>query len=89
MPLERIVSLNRFERSFDKLPEDIKKRFEKQLDHFIKDPFYPSLKTERIIGNIYASRVTDFYRFTWQFGEEKSTVVLRNVGKHDPTLKHV
>ena len=87
MPLERIASLSRFDRAFDKLPKEIKKRFAKQLDLFIKDPFYPSLKTERIRGAVYASRVTDFYRFTWEFGEEKATVILRNIGKHDPTLK--
>jgi mRNA-degrading endonuclease RelE of RelBE toxin-antitoxin system len=87
VPLERIVSLSRFDRAFDKLPQDIKKRFNKQLDHFIQDPFYPSLKTERIRGTVYASRVTDFYRFTWEFAEEKSTVILRNIGKHDPILK--
>jgi mRNA-degrading endonuclease RelE of RelBE toxin-antitoxin system len=87
VPLERIVSLRRFDRAFDKLPRDIKKRFSKQIELFIEDPFYPSLKTERIKGGVYASRVTDFYRFTWEFGEEGSTVVLRNIGKHDPTLK--
>ena len=38
MPLERIVSLSRFDRAFDKLPKDVKKRFEKQLDFFIQDP---------------------------------------------------
>ncbi|MFH1151386.1 MAG: hypothetical protein V1748_13025 [Actinomycetota bacterium] len=87
MPLERIVSLSRFDRAFGKLPKDIQKRFEKQLDLFIQDPFYPSLQTERIRGSVYASRVTDFYRFTWEFGDEKSTVILRNIGKHDPILK--
>ncbi len=84
-----IVALRRFDRAFDKLPSDIKKRFSKQLEHFIQDPFYPSLKTERIRGSIYASRVWDFYRFTWEFGEEKSTVILRNIGRHDKTLKDV
>ena len=87
MPLQRIVSLRRFDRAFEKLPRDIKKRFSKQLDLFIQDPLYPSLKTERIRGAVYASRVTEFYRFTWEFGEEKSTVILRNIGKHDPVLK--
>ncbi len=87
MPLEKIVSLARFDRAFDKLPAEIRKRFAKQLDLFLRDPFYPSLHTERISGGVYASRVTDFYRFTWEFGEEKSTVILRNIGKHDPTLK--
>lgn len=87
MPLEVIVSLSRFDRAFDKLPLEIRKRFSKQLEHFVQDPFYPSLKTERIRGSIYASRVSDFYRFTWEFGEEKSTVILRNIGKHDRTLK--
>lgn len=87
MPLEIIVSPSRFDRAFDKLPREIKKRFSKQLDLFIQDPFYPSLKTERIRGSVHASRVADFYRFTWEFAEEKSTVILRNIGKHDPTLK--
>jgi mRNA-degrading endonuclease RelE of RelBE toxin-antitoxin system len=87
VPLQRIVSLRRFDRAFEKLPRDIKKRFSKQLDLFIQDPLYPSLKTERIRGAVYASRVTEFYRFTWEFGEEKSTVILRNIGKHDPVLK--
>lgn len=87
MPLKKIIRLSRFDRAFGKLPQEIKKRFSKQLDFFIQDPFYPSLKTERIKGSIFAFRVTDYYRFTWEFGEEKSTVILRNIGKHDPTLK--
>ncbi|PKQ28404.1 MAG: hypothetical protein CVT63_02860 [Candidatus Anoxymicrobium japonicum] len=87
MPLEKIASLHRFDKAFEKLPRDIKKRFAKQLSLFTQDPFYPSLKTERIRGAIYASRVTDFYRFTWEFGDDKSTVILRNIGKHNPALK--
>jgi mRNA-degrading endonuclease RelE of RelBE toxin-antitoxin system len=87
VPLEKVVKLVRFDRAFNKLPADIQRRFAKQLAFFLQDPFYPSLHTERITGGVYASRVSDFYRFTWEFGEEKSTVILRNIGKHDPTLK--
>jgi|BarGraNGADG00312_1021997.scaffolds.fasta_scaffold19104_2 mRNA-degrading endonuclease RelE of RelBE toxin-antitoxin system len=89
MPLKRLIRLNRFVRAFDDLDADIQKIAEKQFHFFIENPFHPSLHTEKIdkAKGIYASRITDNVRFTWQFGEEKSTVVLRNVGEHNKVLK--
>ena len=73
------IETERFKRRFRKLNKNERNSANKQLCLFADDPFYPSLQTERLVGNVYASIVTDDIRFTWEFGKEKSTVILMNI----------
>jgi len=74
---------NIFKKQFDKLPLNIKKSLWSSLDKFVSDPFYPSLKTEKIKGTeIYSSRLNIQYHFSWVSGENK-IIILRNVDIHD------
>jgi len=74
---------NIFKKQFDELSLNIKKSLRLSLDKFGSDPFYSSLKTEKIKGTeIYSSRINIQYRFSWVSGEDK-IIILRNVDRHD------
>jgi mRNA-degrading endonuclease YafQ of YafQ-DinJ toxin-antitoxin module len=53
----------------------------------MENPRHPSLRTKEIRGqdNIFEASITMDIRMTWQYTEE--VILLRNIGKHDTTLK--
>jgi len=79
----KLKMTNRFKKQAKDLPPEIKKSLQSSLEKLIKDPFYNSLRTEKIRGtDIFSSRINKQYRFSWQF-EEENIIILRNVDKHD------
>jgi len=53
----------RFHRSFADAPEDIKKAFEKQLPHLLRDLRHPSLQAKKYDATRWQGRVTRGWRF--------------------------
>jgi len=80
MRLERTAQ---FKRDFVSLPEEIRRRIEKQLAILLQNPRHPSLRIKRMEGirDIWEGRITKSYRFTFQM--KGYTCILRRVGRHD------
>lgn len=71
----------KFLRSYNRLPQNIQKKVDKQVRFLLADMFYPSLRTKRMGGvNRWEARVDRSYRFT--FDKDKDTVIFRTVGSH-------
>ena len=66
-----------------KLPKRIQSATDKQLEHLLYDPEHPSLNIKKMKDprKIWEGRVTESYRFTFQFQED--IYILRKVGTHD------
>jgi mRNA-degrading endonuclease YafQ of YafQ-DinJ toxin-antitoxin module len=87
----KIERTNKFKREFKKLPEPVKKEFEKQLKRLLEKPnppFHPSLRIKKVQGTdgIFEATIIMGVRMTWQF--TKNGILLRNIGEHDKTLKN-
>ena len=90
-PSVRFTRTRRFRRGYGKLDERYRQLVKKALSQFLADPAYPGLRAKRIQGTdgIWEMRAGRDIRITFHFekGEDGTrTVVLRNVGHHDPTL---
>jgi len=83
----RIRRLDRFVKSFKKLDAGSRKKIETAIRKLVADPWYPSLQTSKLEGTgyIFYCRASDELRITFHFDGE--TIVLRNCGHHDPTLR--
>jgi addiction module RelE/StbE family toxin len=83
----RISFTKNFVREYRKLPEEIQKNVDKQLEMLMENPRHPSLNLKKMQDprGIWECRVTYSYRFTFQI--EDDTYILRKVGTHD-TLKN-
>lgn len=81
----RILQTKKFKKSYDKLPQDIKKKTKKAIEHLKSDLFYPSLRTKKMQGaGRWEARVDRSYRFTFEKTED--IITLRTVGPHDEGL---
>lgn len=75
----------RFKRTYKKLPQHIQKDFKERIIEFVKDPYYPSLKTHKLKGKYQeclAFRLKDGYRVLFEF-TSPDTINLLYVGPHD------
>ncbi|MFA7204368.1 MAG: hypothetical protein WC188_11760 [Candidatus Caldatribacteriota bacterium] len=87
----KIQVTQRFKRSFQKLTKDEQQTFQKQIELFLQNPtapFHPSLQIKKIQGTaeIFECRINRDIRMTWQY-HRSVYILLRNIGKHDRTLK--
>lgn len=79
----KLLFTKRFIRDYRKLPQQIQKANDKQLELLLFDPQHPSLGIRKMHDprNIWEGRVTESYRFTFQIQEDN--YILRKVGTHD------
>jgi mRNA interferase RelE/StbE len=87
----KIQITQRFKRSFQKLKKEEQQAFQKQIELLIQKPippFHPSLRIKKIQGtaNIFECSINRDIRMTWQY-HQSEYILLRNIGKHDSTLK--
>ena len=77
----------RFKRAAKKLTGQDRERVAKALVLYEADPSHPSLGIKRVQGTkgIWERRASDAVRFT--FEKIEGGIHLRNVGRHDPTLR--
>jgi mRNA interferase RelE/StbE len=67
---------------------DAKKALKKKLGLLIDNPGHLSLRTKKIRGDneIFEASITIDIRMTWEYYEDG--ILLRNIGRHDKTLKN-
>lgn len=87
----RILVTEEFEKRFAELPLQIQRRAKKQEDFFRKNPFYPSLHTEKLSPHekeVWSFRIDQSYRIVFRFyGPGK--IIFLTVGPHDWIYKIV
>jgi len=67
------------------LPKEIRIKFWEQIEKLIKNPSYPGLRNEKLVGtNQWAFSITMNYRATYIRGE--SSIVITGVGTHKEIL---
>ena len=78
---------SRFKRAYRKLEREEQERVNEAIRRFLADPAHPSLRVKKMQGmpNVWEARASDSLRITFQ--RDGESVILRNVGAHDPTLK--
>ena len=80
-----IIVTKEFESRYADLPTVIQKRAEKQEQLFRRNPFYPSLNTEKLepkSKNVWSFRVDRNYRIIFRFIDGR-TVLFLTIGRHD------
>jgi len=87
----KIQITQRFKRNFQNLTNDEQQTFQKKIElllHNPASPFHPSLRIKKIQGTsgIFECSINRHIRMTWQYNQSDS-ILLRNIGKHDRTLK--
>lgn len=76
----------RFSQSFldtyDKLPQAIRQKTDRQLQRLIENPAHPSLRVRKMAGGgLWEGRVDYYYRFT--FERTQGIYRLTALGRHD------
>jgi len=80
-----ILVTKEFEKRYKKLPQNIQLKAEKQEDIFRKNPFHPSLNTEKLIPKdkqLWSIRIDRSYRIIFRFVSGKKVVFI-TVGPHN------
>ena len=82
-----IKTTKTFDKQYRNLPENIKKRANKQFSFLLENPHHPSLRVKKLKSKeyIWEARITRGYRFTFQM--IGNTYLLRRIGKHDEVLR--
>jgi mRNA interferase RelE/StbE len=83
----RIARTEGFKKAWRQLTEEQKVLARKSIENLIADMRYPALRVKKIKGteNIWEARASHSLRMTFQI--EKDTIILRNIGQHDETLR--
>ena len=73
----------KFKKEYNKLPKEIQKAFDQELQLFLQNMSHPSLRVKRIQGtkDRWEGSVTMKYRFTFEFLE--NGVLFRTIATHD------
>ena len=72
-----------FLRQYAKLPTDIRKKVDRQVDYLSKDIRHPGVRAKKVVSalDIWEARVDLHVRMTFRI--EEDTLVFRKVGSHD------
>ena len=84
----KIARTDRFKKAWEKLTKGEKTLARKAITHLASDIRYPALRAKKIKGveGIWEARLSLSLRITFQI--MGSTVLLRNIGRHDETIGH-
>lgn len=84
----RLTRTERFKKGVLELDKRTLEKLKKQLALLVSNPRHPSLAVKKIKGtrSIFEARVSNFYRFTFEYGE-KNEIILRVVGPHNSAIK--
>lgn len=79
----KIAFTKTFVRNYRKLPQEIQKMVDKQIEILLIDPKHPSLNIKKMNDprKIWEGRVTASYRFTFHIQDD--LYLMRKVGAHD------
>ncbi len=83
----RIARTARFKKAWEQLTTVEKAIAQKAITNLAVDLRYPALRVKKIKGteNIWEARASLSLRITFQI--EGSTIILRNIGRHDEALE--
>lgn len=83
-----IKAYKKFKKLYLKLPIEIQRKTDKQIQLLVKDFEHPSLQCKKIQGkeNIWEARVDQKYRMTFEIINK--TVFLRVIANHDDALRN-
>jgi len=83
----KIIITRRFERSFRKLPPEIKERSKDKFKLLLKDASHPSLRVKKVrkYEGVFECRITGDYRLL--FSITKEAYVFLEVGNHNEILR--
>ena len=75
--------LDPFLRQYAKLPADVRKKVDRQVDYLSKDIRHPGIRAKKVANalDIWEARVDLHVRMTFRI--EGDTLVFRKVGSHD------
>jgi mRNA-degrading endonuclease RelE of RelBE toxin-antitoxin system len=75
-----------FEKSYKKLPDEVRTLFLEKMELMEKHFDHPSLRIKKVhqVKHVYEGSVNMHYRFTFQL--IPGGILLRHIGKHDITL---
>ena len=84
----KLIITPHFQKKVSQFPQSLKELIQIKLELFFDNPKHPSLQSKKIQGTegIFESRINSDIRFTWEYCED--SIVLRNIGHHDPTIKN-
>lgn len=89
-----LVATGHFLSQAARLPDEVAHQLQKQMLLLEQNPRHPSLRTHAVRhavgshgGKIFESYVNTHYRFTWEYGVQRSEMILRNVDNHDECLR--
>ena len=84
---KKLRMLKTFKKDYQKLPAEIKKKVNKQMEFLLSNPNHPSLNLHLITGTkaIWEGYVDYQYRFTFEI--EGDYYILRKIGSHDVIKK--
>ena len=80
-----------FEKDYRKLPKNIQKKVDKQLNILVQNPSHPSLQVKKMQGKpgkfpFWEARIDLFWRMSFQ--KEKEGIRLCRLGPHDEVVKN-
>jgi mRNA-degrading endonuclease RelE of RelBE toxin-antitoxin system len=87
MLVVKMARTGRFKKAWGLLSERAKKSGRKAIENLAIDMNYPSLRVKKIKGTdkLWEARASHSLRITFEI--DSNIIVLRNIGKHDQTLK--
>ena len=83
----KIARTDRFKKAWSLLRERDKKSARKAIENLGTNVNYPSLRVKKMKGTdkLWEARASHSLRITFEINAD--TIVLRNIGQHDQTLK--
>lgn len=83
----RIARTESFRRAWKQLTAEQKELAQNAIENLVRDMRYPALRVKKIKGTeyIWEARVSRSLRMTFQI--KSDTIILRNIGQHDETLR--
>ena len=81
----QIIVTEEFEKRYKCLPKQIQKKAVKQEKFFRKNPYYPSLHTEKLEPKgkqVWSFRIDKAYRIVFRF-LDSNTALFLTIGPHD------
>ncbi len=76
----------RFDKRYEKLTTKLQTKVDEAIEHFVIDPFDPSLKNHALTGKMLGKRafsVTGDYRVVFEEFDHYTLVLLLDVGTHN------
>jgi mRNA interferase RelE/StbE len=83
----KIARTDRFKKAWKLLSERNKKFARKAIENLVANVNYPSLRVKKMKGTdkIWEARASHSLGITFEI--DADTIILRNIGQHDQTLK--